>query len=233
MQNHKNNISHLLSISTNFDTAQKSITIANSYINIYTTIGLHPCEVKGNFKDIDDILGLYEKSKKIIGVGEIGLDYYRNQDNKKKQIEAFEKQINFAIEKNLPVIIHTRSANEDTLSIIKKNIIHNKVKFLIHCFSEGSDFCKKLIDLDCYISFSGIVTFKNAKEVQKSATLVPMNRILIETDSPYLSPEPHRGKVNTPLNIAIVAKFLSKLKNVNYGTFVEHTSKNFNSFFKL
>lgn len=229
----KNNISHMLSISTNLETATRSISIADKYRNIYTSIGLHPCEVKNNFKDIDDILKLYKNSKKIIGIGEIGLDYYRDQDNKNYQIEAFEKQINFAIKKKLPVIVHTRSANEDTISIIKKNAVQNKIKFLIHCFSESSDFCKKLIDLDCYISFSGIVTFKNAKEVQKSATLVPIDRILIETDSPYLSPEPHRGKINSPLNINFIANYLSKLKKINFKSFEEQTSKNFNTFFGL
>ena len=109
----KNNISHLLSISTNFETAKKSIHIANTYQNVYTTIGLHPCEVKDNFKDLDKIFSLLNNSKKIIAIGEIGLDFYRYQKNSSEQIEAFEKQINFAHENNLPIIIHTRSSNDD------------------------------------------------------------------------------------------------------------------------
>ena len=229
----KNDISHLLSISTNLETAKKSAHIANSYRNVYTTIGLHPCEVKENFKDLDEIFLLMQTSMKIIAIGEVGLDYYRYKDNRNQQIEAFEKQINFANKNNLPIIIHTRSANDDMLSIIKNTLRKKNSKFLIHCFSENSEFCKKLLDLGCYISFSGIVTFKNAIEIQKSAILTPLDKILVETDSPYLSPEPLRGKVNSPLNVKYVAQYISKLKNINLDRFAEQTSINFKNFFNI
>ena len=118
-------------------------------------------------------------------------------------------------------------------SIIKNTLKKKNVKFLIHCFSESSEFCKKLLDLGCYISFSGIVTFKNALEVKKSAELTPIDRMMVETDSPYLSPEPLRGKLNTPLNIKYVAQYLSKLKNIPLDIFSEKTSTNFKNFFNI
>ena len=229
----KNDISHLLSISTNLETATKSIHIANTYPNVYTTIGLHPCEVKDNFNDLDKIFSLLTTSKKIIAIGEIGLDFYRYKNNRSKQIEIFEKQINFANKNNLPIVIHTRSANDDMFSIIESTLKKKNIKFLIHCFSENSEFCKKLLNLGCYISFSGIVTFKNASEIKKSAILTPLDRILVETDAPYLSPEPLRGKVNSPLNVKYVAKYISKLKNVALDKFSEQTSENFNNFFNI
>lgn len=229
----KNDISHLLSISTNLETAKKSVHIANSYQNVYSTIGLHPCEVKENFNDLDEIFSLIKTSKKIIAIGEVGLDYYRYKDNRNQQIEAFEKQINFANKNNLPIIVHTREANDDMFSIIDNTLRKKNCRFLIHCFSENSDFCKKLLDLGCFVSFSGIVTFKNALEIQKSAMITPLNRMLVETDSPYLSPEPLRGKVNSPLNVKYVAQYISKLKNIDLDDFSEQTSKNFKNFFNI
>ena len=229
----QNDITHLLSISTNLDTAKKSIIIANSYNNIYTSLGLHPCEVKNNFHDLDKIFSLLFTSKKIVAIGEVGLDYYRYKDNRNQQIEAFEKQINFATINNLPIIVHTRQANDDMFSIIDSTLRTKNCKFLIHCFSENSEFCKRLLDLGCFISFSGIVTFKNALEVQKSALITPLDRLLVETDSPYLSPEPLRGKVNSPLNVKYVAKYISNLKNIDLDNLSEQTSKNFKNFFNI
>ena len=229
----KNDITHLLSISTNLDSAKKSIVIANSYENIYTSLGLHPCEVKNSFNDLDKIFSLLNTSKKIIAIGEVGLDYYRYKDNRNQQIEVFKKQINFATKNNLPIIVHTREANDDMLSIIDSTLRTKSCKFLIHCFSENSDFCKKLLDLGCFVSFSGIVTFKNALEIKKSAMLTPLDRMLVETDSPYLSPEPLRGKVNSPLNVKYVAQYISKLKNINLDEFSEQTSINFKNFFNI
>ena len=229
----KNDITHLLSISTNLDSAKKSIVIANSYENIYTSLGLHPCEVKNSFNDLDKIFSLLNTSKKIIAIGEVGLDYYRYKDNRNQQIEVFKKQINFATKNNLPIIVHTREANDDMLSIIESTLRTKSCKFLIHCFSGNSYFCKKLLDLGCFVSFSGIVTFKNALEIKKSAMLTPLDRILVETDSPYLSPEPLRGKVNSPLNVKYVAQYISKLKNINLDEFSEQTSINFKNFFNI
>lgn len=229
----QNDITHLLSISTNLDTAKKSIIIANSYKNIYTSLGLHPCEVKNNFNDLDEIFSLLSSSKKIVAIGEVGLDFYRYKDNRNQQIEAFEKQINFATINNLPIIVHTRQANEDMFSIIDSTLRTKNCKFLIHCFSENSEFCKRLLDLGCFISFSGIVTFKNALEIQKSALLTPLDRLLVETDSPYLSPEPLRGKVNSPLNVKYVAQYISNLKNIDLDDLSEQTSKNFKNFFNI
>lgn len=228
----KENISSLLSISTNLDTAERSIEIANKYEKIYTSIGLHPLEVKKNSKDLNKILNLPIVSKKIIAIGECGLDYYRYNDNKKEQISAFEQQIAFAGKNNLPVIIHTRSANQDMLSILK-NHRESKIKFLIHCFSENLSFCEEVLNLGCYVSFSGIVTFKNAKEIQKCAKIVPLNKLMIETDSPYLSPEPMRGKSNNPTNVKYVAEKISEIKKISLDEIKNKTTENFNYFFSI
>ena len=227
------NISHLLSISTNLETSIKSIEIANTYENVFTTIGVHPLEIKKSNSNLFKIFELHKTSKKIIGIGEIGLDFYRCKDNRSEQIDIFEQQIVFALKNKLPIIIHTRSANNDMHSIIKKYSSQNNTKFLIHCFSEDAVFCKQMINLGCYISFSGIVTFKNAKEIQKSAKIVPLDRILIETDSPYLSPEPIRGKPNSPINVKYVAKKISEIKNIDYEIIENQTTQNFLNFFSI
>ena len=172
---------------------------------------------------------LKKKSKKIIAFGETGLDYFYKKSEKKDQLFSFEKHIEFAISENVPVIIHTRDADEDTILIIKK--YYKKTRFLIHCFTGNLEFAKNLLNLECLISFSGIITFKKSNELRDVVKYVPLERMLIETDSPYLSPDPLRGKSNEPANVKIVGESIAKIKEISFEEVARLTTENFQNFF--
>lgn len=229
----KNKISKLLSIATNVLTSKKNIEICKLYKEIYCTVGIHPNEIIMN-ESFSDIISLAKSSKKVIGIGETGLDYYYNTELSKYQVIIFKKHIDLAYELNKPVIVHTRSAEADTINIIKekKKKLKN-INFLIHCFSGSKNFCEILLDLGCYISFSGMITFKKNLDLQKIVGIVPLNKILIETDSPYLTPEPLRGKPNTPANVYLVAKKIAEIKNETIENIGMHSSRNFNNLFNI
>lgn len=226
----KYNISKLLSIGVDLPTSKINIELAEKYKEIYCTVGIHPNSTTIAKKNhIDELQSLISLSKKIIGIGETGLDYYRDY-NKKLQYFYFEEQIKIAKKHNLPLIIHTRNAEDDTYAIIKKNT-DNITSFIIHCFSGSVEFAKKCIDLGCYISFSGNITFKNADNIRDVCKQVNMDRILIETDSPYLTPHPFRGKKNHPSNLKYVCSEIARVKNIDEQLVSESTTNNFNSIF--
>ena len=224
-----NNISHLLTIGTGLDSSKKVFDIVEKYENIYGSIGIHPNSTTNHLADLDELLSIKKKSKKIIAFGETGLDYFYKRSEKKDQLYSFEKHIEIAISEKVPVIIHTRDADEDTLSIIKK--YHLKSKFLIHCFTGGLKFAKKLLELGCLISFSGIITFKKSSDLRNVVKYVPIEKMLIETDSPYLSPDPFRGKSNEPANVKIVAETVASIKQITFEEVASSTTKNFKNFF--
>ena len=224
-----NNISHLLTIGTSLDSSKKVFDIVEKYDNIYGSIGIHPNSTTNHLADLNELLSIKKKSKKIIAFGETGLDYFYKRSEKKDQIYSFEKHIELAISEIVPVIIHTRDADEDTLSIIKKH--HLKTKFLIHCFTGSLEFAKKLLELGCLISFSGIITFKKSSDLRSVVKYVPIEKMLIETDSPYLSPDPFRGKSNEPANVKIVAETVASIKQITFEEVASSTTKNFKNFF--
>ena len=173
-------------------------------------------------------------NKKIIGIGESGLDFYYNHSDKKDQIKCFEEHISAAQETQRPLIVHTRNAEVDTFEILKKKLKKKNFKILIHCFTGSKEFAFKLLDLGAYISASGVVTFKKSNDLANTFKILPNDRILVETDSPYLSPVPLRGKPNEPSNIIHTVKFLSKLKEISFEDFCNITTRNFfNLFGKL
>ena len=227
----KNNVKYLLSISTTNESYTRILKITEKYPNIYGSYGIHPHETK-DYKNLNEqeIIQKISLSKKIIGIGETGLDYYYNHSDRLIQKKIFSEHIKAAQKLNLPLIIHSRSAEEDTYQIIKNEKKNKDIKALIHCFTGSKEFAHKLIDLGCYISASGVVTFKNSKDLADTFLSLPNNRILVETDSPYLSPEPLRGKPNEPSHIVHTVNFLSKIKNIDPTKFAEITSSNF---FKL
>jgi len=224
-----NNVANLLTIGTSLESSKKVLDIVNKYPNVYGAIGIHPNSTSGNLEKLDDILVLKKKNKKIIAFGETGLDYFYKHSEKSDQILAFEKHIEFSIVENVPVIIHTRDAEDDTISIIKK--YYKKTKFLIHCFTGQLNFAKDLLNLGCLISFSGIITFKKSNDLRDVVKYVPLERMLIETDSPYLSPDPFRGKSNEPANVKIVAENVALIKEVSFEEVCNLTTKNFKNFF--
>lgn len=193
-----------------------------------------------NFDKFKDNLYNFDKdsvvdkfgNNKMLAIGEIGLDYHYTKENKEKQIEVFESQIKLAKKYNLPIIIHNREASGDIMEILKRNAPYNKGG-IIHCFSASLEWALEVIKLGFYISFSGSVTFNNAKNLQAVALELDEKYLLIETDSPYLTPTPNRGKRNEPMNVVDVARFIANLKNISYEHIEKCTTDNFNKLFNL
>ena len=224
----KEGVKFLLTISTTDNSLKKILKITSDFSCVYGTYGIHPHEAKNhlNIKS-EEIIKKINSSKKIIGIGETGLDFYYNHSEKKDQIECFEEHINAAQLSNLPLIVHTRSAENETLGLLKKKKKEKDFKILIHCFTGSRDFAFKLLDLNAYISASGVVTFKKSEELASTFKDIPNNRILVETDSPYLAPTPLRGKTNEPSYIVHTVKFLSDLKKLSFADFSKITTNNF------
>ncbi len=227
----KNNVKYLLSISTTDESFDKILQIIKNHKNVYGTYGIHPHETK-NYQSLtsSQIINKIKFNKKIIGIGESGLDFYYEHSDPIVQKKIFIEHIKAALSLNLPLIVHTRSAESDTYNILKSEMKNNDIKILIHCFTGSKAFAHKLIDLGCYISASGVVTFKKSKDLADTFLSLPNDRILVETDSPYLSPEPLRGKSNEPSHIIHTVNFLAKLKGIEPSFFAKETSANF---FKL
>jgi len=224
-------VKYFLTISTEDKSFKNILNILENYKSVYGTYGIHPHEAKKH-KEIRsrDIMQKVKKNKKIIGIGESGLDFYYNYSEKKDQISSFLEHIDASQNTNLPIIVHTRSAEEDTLRILKQAIQKKNLKILIHCFTGTKQFAFKLLDLGAYISASGIVTFKKSKDLANTFKEIPLDKILVETDSPYLAPEPLRGKPNEPSYITHTVKFLSDLKKISFEKLSNSTTQNF---FKL
>ena len=227
-------VKYILSISTTLSSFEKIKKIVNNYNRVYGTIGIHPHETKNNTNiKFDNIIDFVKKNKKIVGIGETGLDFYYNHSDKKIQQKSFVEHIQAAQTLNIPLIVHTRSAEKETLDILKSEIKNSYFKTLIHCFTGSNEFSSKLLDLGCFISLSGIVTFPKSKDLVATAKQLPLDRLLIETDAPYLSPHPLRGKVNEPSYIKHTAKHLSYIKNVDYIEIKQATSNNFLKLFSV
>ena len=228
----KDGVKYLLTISTEDKSYNQILDIVDNYTCVYGTYGIHPHEAK-NHQDLKckDIIKKTNISNKIIGIGETGLDYYYNHSEKKHQINSFLEHIYAAQQTNLPIIVHTRSAEEDTLKILLEEKKKKDFKILIHCFTGSKKFAFDLLDLGAYISASGVVTFKKSTELAETFKQIPENRILVETDAPYLAPIPLRGKPNEPSYIIHTVKFLSNLKNIPFNIFAKKTTENFYNLF--
>ena len=226
-------VKFFLTISTSLKSFEVVKTIISKYENIYGTLGIHPHEVK-NHADVDKkmLVGLKDINSKIIGIGETGLDFYYQNSDKLIQQEKFKEHIETAIDLDLPIIVHSREAEMDTFNILKDFSSKNP-KILMHCFTGSPKFLNKLLDLGAYISLSGIITFKNSIELQETVSSVPLDRLLVETDSPYLTPEPKRGLTNEPSFIKHTMKKLAKIKNISYDDLIVYTSNNFIKLFSL
>ncbi len=229
-----NKVSKMLTICTTLDSFETIRTIIKKYNNIFGTFGIHPHETK-NFKHINSkfITEIKKKNDKIIGIGETGLDYYYNHSDKLIQKKSFIEHIRAAAELNIPVIVHSRNAENDTLEIIKNEKKNSNLKVLIHCFTGSKEFAKKLIDLNCFISLSGIITFKKSIDLCEAVSTIPVENLLVETDSPYLSPNPYRGKPNEPSYIVHTVKKLAEIKNVSKESIIDYTTNNFKKLFSL
>ncbi|MCD6055439.1 MAG: hydrolase, TatD family [Gammaproteobacteria bacterium] len=227
-----NQVGHFLCVSVNVKELPQVLAIANRFEAVKASVGVHP-----NEQDDDHEVSVSELVKlshhpKVVAIGETGLDYYRSEGDLSWQRDRFRCHIRAAIEVNKPVIIHTRDAREDTLKIMQEENI-DKVGGVMHCFTEDKATAEKAMAMGFYISFSGIVTFKNATALQELAKVIPLERMLIETDSPYLAPMPHRGEPNQPAYVYHVAEYLAHLKGVSLDTLAQHTTHNYLSLFKI
>jgi TatD DNase family protein len=232
LDNARNNgVKYLQTICTKISDYSEIINIIEKHDHIYGSFGIHPHEANDYLDLTLESIVQYVSHKKIIGIGETGLDYYYEYSNPSNQKISFEKHIHASRETKLPIIIHTREADDDTISMIESEMQNGQFTGLIHCFTSSKNLAKKVLDLGFYISISGIVTFKNAIDLQEIVKWLPLDRILVETDSPYLSPIPFRGKRNEPAFVKNVAEFISKLKNIDYEQIQEATSKNFMTLF--
>lgn len=225
----QNGVLGIINCGTDIDTSAFSVSLAEKYDFVYAAVGYHPESV--NDKTVFDEQQMLKliSNKKTVAIGEIGLDYYWDTTFKQKQIEMFEKQLIFANKHSLPVIIHDREAHGDTLELIKKHT----PKGVLHCFSGSVEMAKEAANLGLYIGFGGVLTFKNSKKAVEVAEAIPLESILLETDAPYLAPEPNRGKLNRSDYIEFVAKKLADIKNIDYNEVLNQTLKNTKKLFNI
>ena len=231
----KNKVEYFLTICTTLDSFKRIKTIIKKYTHIYGTFGIHPHECK-NFSKIDSkfILDIKRKNSKIIGIGETGLDFYYNHSDKEIQKKSFIEHIKASSELNIPLIVHSRNAEKETYDILKNEKRDNKnLKILMHCFTGSKDFAEKLLNIGCYISVSGIITFKNSTELANTISTIPIEKLLVETDSPYLAPIPNRGKTNEPSYIIHTIEKLSEIKKLSIESVTKYTTNNFKKLFNL
>ena len=224
-------IEKLLTISTSIESFSRVKELVHKDEIIYGTIGIHPHEANKDIINSEFIEKSLKDNNKIIGIGETGLDFFYNNSDKDKQIDSFKIHIDAAIKTNVPLIIHSREAEEETFDILN-DYKNQNLKILMHCFTGSKKFAKKLLDFNTFFSASGIITFKNAKELQDTFKFLPSDKILIETDSPFLAPVPNRGKKNEPSFINFTAAKLAEIRNIDKSELIKLTTNNFNKLFQ-
>ncbi|MGH1486161.1 MAG: TatD family hydrolase [Cellvibrionaceae bacterium] len=218
-------ISKLLCVGISINNREAVVSIAEQYNEVVSSVGVHPLDVKEGLATVDDLLQ-WSQHPKVVALGESGLDYYYSEDEKETQQESFIIHLQAAKKAQLPVIVHTRDAREDTIALIKEHGCLNHAGVL-HCFTENWEMARQAIDLNYMISISGIVTFKNANELRDVVKQIPLDRLLVETDSPYLAPVPYRGKSNEPQYVREVAEYIAELKGLSFDELASITTDNF------
>lgn len=216
---YENGVRAVLNVSDDLTVSKAAIEFAKNYSNIFSSVGIHPHNGK-EFNDVDlDVLSDLALDPKTLAIGEIGLDYYYDFCPRDIQRDIFIKQLELAYQLDMPVIIHNREAHKDTIDILES--FKGKIRGVIHSYSGSAESAEILLDMGLYISFTGVITFKNARKTIEALEVVPLDRLLIETDSPYLTPDPFRGKRNEPKNLIYIAKKMAEVKQVSYDSLVE------------
>lgn len=227
-----NGIDTVINVGASLESCKKTIELMDKYPFIYGAIGVHPSETgeldEENFKWLKEIC----RHKKTVAVGEIGLDYHYDEPEHAVQKKWFERQLEMAKELELPVVIHSRDAAKDTLDIMK-DMHAEKLGGVIHCYSYTKEIAREYLDMDFYFGIGGVITFKNARKLKEAVEYIPINKILLETDSPYLAPEPNRGKRNSSLNIPYIAQEIALLKGMSYEEVVVTTHENACRLFRI
>ena len=227
----KNNINGMLTISTKIEEFRNISNIAKNNKNIWYSLGIHPHNVDNNYNELEKAIDAFKLDKKFIGIGETGLDYFYENSDKKLQIASFLNHIKISKSSKLPIIIHTREADLDTISILKSEYKKKPFTGLIHCFTATEELANEVLKLGFFISISGIITFKNAKNLRDIVKNIPLDRLLVETDAPYLSPEPMRGKRNEPSHVIHTANYLADMLNIPSEKLFDVTTNNFFNLF--
>lgn len=220
-------VTAMLNISTRECEWDEVVGLAEQQNDIWASVGIHPHEADGHTGVDAAKLVARAANPRVIGIGETGLDYYYDHSNRAQQRASFREHIQAARETGLPIIVHTRDAEDDTFQILSEEMASGMYSGVIHCFTASADFARKALDLGLYISLSGIVTFKNATDLQVVAKWLPADRILVETDAPFLAPVPHRGKTGEPAFVADTARFVAQLRGEGEDTVAAQTSANF------
>ncbi len=226
-------VEYILDVGANITHLSEHLDIARRYDHVYTSVGAHPQEATefGDLKAID-ILRACENDK-VIAIGEAGLDYYYNPDTKDQQIALFKEHIAAAQASQLPLVIHNRESDEDMIELLSSAYDKKTFKAIIHCYSSSKRLAEVALEMGFYISASGIITFKKSEEIRANFADIPLDRLLVETDAPYLAPEPKRGKVNEPANVVLTAQKLAEIKQVSFTEISEVTTNNFKRLFEL
>lgn len=218
-------VSHLLCVSVNLEDYPQVRALAHEHAHVYASVGVHPNEREGHDPSAEELVTLAQDAR-VVAIGETGLDYYRSTGDLAWQHERFRRHIQAAKRSGKPLIVHTREAADDTIRIMREEGAAD-VGGVMHCFSENWEIARQALELNFYISFSGIVTFKNADTLRAVARQVPADRLLVETDSPYLAPMPHRGKTNEPAYVRLIAEYLAQLRGVSLNELARDTTDNF------
>jgi len=226
----ENGVGHMLCVGVTIEKLPEVLALAHAYSNIFASVGVHPDEQKGHEPSIHELVQLADDSR-VVAIGETGLDYYRLKGDMTWQQDRFRRHIRAARETHKPLIVHTREAAADTIRVLTEEEA-GSVGGVMHCFTESWETARSALDMGFYISFSGIVTFRNADTLRAVAAKVPADRLLIETDSPYLAPMPHRGKTNEPAFVRYVAEEIAKVRGVTFEEIARTTTENFFKLFK-
>lgn len=226
----ENGVGHMLCVSVTLEKYPEVLALAHAHPQIYASVGVHPDEQQGQDPSVDDLVRRADDAR-VVAIGETGLDYFRIKGDMTWQQERFRRHIRAALATGKPLIIHTREAAQDTIRILREEGAQ-AVGGVMHCFTENWDTAQAALELGFYISFSGIVTFRNAETLREVARKVPLDRLLIETDSPYLAPMPHRGKTNEPAFVRHVAEQLATLRSLSLEEIATATTANFFSLFR-
>lgn len=225
-------VGYILTVSSDFASSIENISLAQNYDIFYASIGIHPHEVADLKSDIASTLSSLTSYPKVVAIGEIGLDYYYDNSPREVQKIWFARQISLARSVKLPIIVHSRDAHEDTLTILKSERA-DEVGGVMHCYSGSVEMAREMLNMGFMISFAGPVTFKNANKLLDVVKYVPEDMMLIETDCPYLAPEPYRGKRNEPANVRLIAERIAKIKGKPFDYIAEKTTENAKRLFSI
>lgn len=229
---HQSGVSYIINAATNIKSCEDSLAFAHRYAYMYAAVGIHPHEIGDIDDDTLDKVAMFAKDDKVVAIGEIGLDYYYDTAPRESQRHWFARQIDLARELKLPIIVHDREAHQDSMEIIKQHKA-NEVGGVFHCYSGSVEMAKELLNHNFYISVGGSLTFKNAKKLVEVVKWIPMDKLLIETDCPYLTPEPHRGKRNDSSYVKFVAEKVAEIKEISFEKVAEVTLNNAKKLFKI